>query len=598
MSKFATEYPDGVLKDLDTLFKAGSGPGTTYFSQDGQDLAQRYAPLTVNKLSFNTGFIARGSNKDLTELFEARPPQADLQWSYLTGTGNAPTLPPHVAGDLIIVQANRSGSATAPTLASGFTNMAQQGSTNIAARVGYKVAASNAESGGTWTNAVSWLALVIKGGCLFIDAAQSTSQWPSNAMASPGKNIGLHMGFAYDVMTPPADDTTLTNALVGSYFCYAGYTGLVSSLPSGIINGGTYRIGFTFEMQPLQAYVPEMEANAAVLDEGGGTVTLPPHDAGDLIIVAAGWRDDAAPVIPAGSGLSLVIQSSGVQFVNGTIAAKVAASSSESAGTWGNDVTTLLGIVVKGCDGIGGKQWKWLNTSRIAYPAITMQKPAQSGILTIGFSNNQAAANGLPGPSSLQVLENLPNITQAARADGSYGLFTSWAEASLAAPSNVNLGFTLELFVTGAPKPVEGTITLGTNSEGYGYNNGVWIGGPCGAWTGNPSTLAGLLYWVTDDVTWMTFNGQYAGFNTITLSLDGSAPVTFTWLPGNAIYQAIGDPFGLTTKPKGVPYSLVSTAVTKAADTPIALSSEFPAPTPPADSNVRASSRINYGKIA
>lgn len=600
MSDFATEYPDGVLKDLDTLFKAGSGSGTTYFSQDGQDLAQRYAPLTANKLPFNTGFIARDTGQDLTERFEARPPQADLTWEVATGTGNTATLPPHVAGDLIIVQANRSGSTTPPTLASGFTNMSSQGATNISARVGYKVAGSSAESGGTWSNAVSWMAIVVKGGCLFVDAAASQSQWPANTMAAPGKNIGLHTAFLYDTATPFPDDTVLQNGAVGSYVCYAGYTGLVASLPAASVGGGAYRVAFTFEMQPLQPFVPELEANAVVLNEAGGSCPVPPHSVGDLIIIAAGRRDSPAPAIPGGASLLPLINSGSQLYVNGTLAYKVATSSAETSGVWGADVTTLMAIVVKGCDGVGAKQFAWYeNTglgSKITYPALTLQKPGQSGILTVGFSNNQSGDNALVGPTSLQVLENLANQSQAVRADGSTSLFSSWSAVTITAPSNVNVGFSLELFVTGAPKPVDGTITLGTQADAYGYNNGYWVGGPIGAWGGNPSNLNGLLYWTDGtDETWLRIgNGQYSTYTSLTLSLNGGPTATLTWNQAGGYYVVAGDPLGLSTAPQGTPLTLVSTGVTLLSNTPVSLPSDYAAPTAP-DPGTFSTRQINYG---
>lgn len=65
--------------------------------------------------------------------------------SYQASSGTVPT---HQSGDLIIVAAARDGDVT-PSLGSGFTSVYN----GTMFRVGYKIAASSAESSGTWSNA-------------------------------------------------------------------------------------------------------------------------------------------------------------------------------------------------------------------------------------------------------------------------------------------------------------------------------------------------------------------------------------------------------------------------------------------------------------
>jgi hypothetical protein len=75
--------------------------------------------------------------------------------SAASGAGTSITLPTHFANDIIIITARRAGSATAPSLPAGWTNINTASNTTTAAsvRMGYKIAASSSEVSGTWTNA-------------------------------------------------------------------------------------------------------------------------------------------------------------------------------------------------------------------------------------------------------------------------------------------------------------------------------------------------------------------------------------------------------------------------------------------------------------
>lgn len=66
------------------------------------------------------------------------------------------TLPTHQAGDLIVLFAWNGGSLTIPTIPSGWfiiRNWARSAGANRAGVIAYKIAASAAETSGTWTNA-------------------------------------------------------------------------------------------------------------------------------------------------------------------------------------------------------------------------------------------------------------------------------------------------------------------------------------------------------------------------------------------------------------------------------------------------------------
>lgn len=89
-----------------------------------------------------------------------------MAWSIVssaTGTNTA-TLGTHAAGDLIIVFSFRDGSTTAPSLVATWTNIINGGANTCSARAAFKIAASSSETIGTWTNATSLIAIVIRDG--------------------------------------------------------------------------------------------------------------------------------------------------------------------------------------------------------------------------------------------------------------------------------------------------------------------------------------------------------------------------------------------------------------------------------------------------
>ncbi len=77
------------------------------------------------------------------------------------------TLPAHQSGDLIVVFAGATGTTGPPSVPAGWRFAAQSSQSGvsppaIAASVGWKIAASSAETFGTWTGATMVLAVVIR----------------------------------------------------------------------------------------------------------------------------------------------------------------------------------------------------------------------------------------------------------------------------------------------------------------------------------------------------------------------------------------------------------------------------------------------------
>src|ERR1044072_1815463 len=106
--------------------------------------------------------------------------------------GTTITIPSgHRVGDVIIIWAFRDGSVTNPTVPAGWTSIsATIDGTSCSASVGYKIATSNSETSGTWTNATGLVCMVYRG--QLIDT--SASPWGSTASGNGTTNTVTYNG--------------------------------------------------------------------------------------------------------------------------------------------------------------------------------------------------------------------------------------------------------------------------------------------------------------------------------------------------------------------------------------------------------------------
>jgi hypothetical protein len=117
----------------------------------------------------------------------------DNAMSFVSGVQAATTsvtLGTHAAGDLLLAFAYRDGNTTAPSLPSGWTDIASSGANSNSARVGYKIAASGAETSGTWTNANHLHVHVYRG---FLPRKPYGAVQPGGASSSTLSFTGLTM---------------------------------------------------------------------------------------------------------------------------------------------------------------------------------------------------------------------------------------------------------------------------------------------------------------------------------------------------------------------------------------------------------------------
>lgn len=114
---------------------------------------------TAGTMTVATGGVSIGATFELVALSRGSSGSSN------TASAEAATLtlPTHATGDLILMYAFRDGNVTAPTIPGGWTQLTATSGTLSSAVLAYKVAASNAETSGTWTNATA-LSCVVKSG--------------------------------------------------------------------------------------------------------------------------------------------------------------------------------------------------------------------------------------------------------------------------------------------------------------------------------------------------------------------------------------------------------------------------------------------------
>ena len=131
---------------------------------------------------------------------------------------------------------------------------------------------------------------------------------------------------------------------------------------------------------------------------GTTSATLPTHAADDVLIAFA-HRDGntTAPSLPAGW---TDLGSSGANVNSSRIGYKVAASSSETSGTWTN-ATGLVVLVYRGCnttDPIGDVVGGGSSSLVVAYPALTLQVTDGTSWVAAVAGHRSVDIVGLDGP--------------------------------------------------------------------------------------------------------------------------------------------------------------------------------------------------------
>jgi hypothetical protein len=188
-----------------------------------------------------------------------------------TATGDtSATLPAHQAGDIIIGWAFRDGSTTNPTLPAGWISLTSRDGTSCSARMGYKIAASAAETTGTWTNA-SVVAFAVYRGARSDGAVDPVADWAfdtgtSSTVNYDGNNITLN------------SDRTWVAAFVG----HRSTDTTIETAPSNLTNVTSYA---------------NATAEVAIHDTNGGVSSFV-DDSVSITGTNSGWITETVTIEP------------------------------------------------------------------------------------------------------------------------------------------------------------------------------------------------------------------------------------------------------------------------------------------------------------
>ena len=118
----------------------------------------------------------------------------------------------------------------------------------------------------------------------------------------------------------------------------------------------------------------------------GASAALPPHQAGDLLIVIAVSWDSTIPALPAGWTSS----STSSSIVGRRIGWRVAPSAGTASGTWTN-AGALYALVWRGFTAVGASASNSSYSSNSGHPALTLQAPATSWVGTLSDTDGGVA---------------------------------------------------------------------------------------------------------------------------------------------------------------------------------------------------------------
>lgn len=162
---------------------------------------------------------------------------------------------------------------------------------------------------------------------------------------------------------------------------------------------------------------------------GTTSATLPTHQAGDLIIGFA-FRDgsNTAPSLPAGW---TNIRSDGLNTCSGRLAYKIAASSSETSGTW-TSATSVVFLVYRGA-AIGANGSNTASSTTVNYPALTLNVTSGSSWI-VGFAGHRSVDTNLQNaPTGMTNRATSVDATDEVAGHDTNGGVSSWSSTNVSA---------------------------------------------------------------------------------------------------------------------------------------------------------------------
>lgn len=162
---------------------------------------------------------------------------------------------------------------------------------------------------------------------------------------------------------------------------------------------------------------------------GTNTATLGTHAAGDLILVFA-YRDGSTTAPSLVSGFTNVVNG-GANTNSARCAFKIAASSSETIGTWTNATSVIVVVIRNGM--VGAYVQGGASSTTFNYPALTfLENDGTSGVLGfIATRDGSSPASVDTAPSGMTYLNSVKDATDSAGLH--YDLLaTGWSSTNVA----------------------------------------------------------------------------------------------------------------------------------------------------------------------
>lgn len=336
-----------------------------------------------------------------------------------SGNGSSVSISPSVlqAGDLMVGIARRTNSASAPGIPSGWTFHYEYGGNSKSYRVGYKIAESNTDTSGSWSNSGRLTVLIFRGasqlGAYHAANANHPAVFPNLTMQGEGSFVirGVIVGGAGSAPSIPSyskvDDSN-NNALFVSSGPVGSSTGSHSHNTdvSGNIITTVEVLATPPPPGPIE-FVGGASAAANSLSPISGQL------AGDVSMVfAVSETSENPPALPSGwtDFPGVDPQFSNALFVSARLGVRVTESDGESLGTW-TRANRLVAVTYRNCEPYSGNSWKFVfQTSSLTYSAIdtgVWNSRPRGEVWAVRFGVHDFQ---LSGPS------NKPNIVRAGSA--------------------------------------------------------------------------------------------------------------------------------------------------------------------------------------
>ncbi len=182
---------------------------------------------------------------------------------------------------------------------------------------------------------------------------------------------------------------------------------------------------------------------------GTTSATIPTHQVGDLIVIAA-YRDGntTAPTLPGSVGWRSPSTATGSGSTNSMrVAFKLAATTSETTGTFTN-ATSVAVAVYRGAAKVGGIAFASGSSTTVSYPAISSMIRTDNTSWIVGASGHRSVNTSLENaPTGMTFRNGAVDATDEIALHDTNGTVSSWSNqnVSVSGTSSGWMGLTVEL---------------------------------------------------------------------------------------------------------------------------------------------------------